>query len=207
MTKSLLDFFAVPQQQEKKQTPYTQLPPIIENKVKEVEEIIYPNFPEDLPPSYLVSAFYDGKKQVVILKLYEPKSKKIYFWEDNTGHKPYCLTSLPPEELQKLKRVINHSSFDHFEIAEKFNPLMNKKIKVTKVVAKDPLAIGGRQSGCMRDIIPLDYQELTGIQEPPKVWESYIRYYQSYFYDNNLALGMLYRIHKKELIPVNQKME
>jgi hypothetical protein len=76
---------------------------------------------------------------------------------------------------------------------------------VTKVVAKDPLAIGGRQYGCIRDIIPEDYLKLTGIAEPPKVWESFIRYYQSYIYDNNLALGMLYKIKDGNLVRVHQK--
>ncbi len=169
------------------------------------KHVVYSQYPEDLPPSYLVSVVYDGAKQVATLKLYEPVSQKIYLWDDNTGHKPYLLTSLPPEELQKLSRVTGHSGFDHFEIVEKFDPLLDKKVTVTKVVTKDPLAIGGRQSGCIRDIIPEDYQKLTGIEDPPKVWESFIRYYQSYIYDNNLALGMLYRIRKGSLVPVKQK--
>ncbi len=166
---------------------------------------LYLEFPEDLPPSYLVSAAYDGKKQLVTLKLYEPKSQKIYFWDDNTGHKPYCLTNLPPEELKKLRRLISHSGFDHFEIVEKHDPLFDKKAKVTKVVAKDPLSIGGRSSGCIRDIIPEDYQELTGLEEPPKVWESHIKYYQSYIYDNKLSPGMLYQIQNGELVHVKHK--
>ncbi len=166
---------------------------------------LYLEFPEDLPPSYLVSAAYDGKKQLVTLKLYEPKSQKIYFWDDNTGHKPYCLTSLPPEELKKLRRLISHSGFEHFEIVEKHDPLFDKKAKVTKVVAKDPLSIGGRSSGCIRDIIPEDYQELTGLEEPPKVWESHIKYYQSYIYDNKLSPGMLYQIQNGELVHVKHK--
>ena len=67
----------------------------------------YPKYPKNLPASYLVSVKYDGKKGLASLRLYEPISKKIYFWDDNTGHKPYCLTSLPPKEVEKLDRVLS----------------------------------------------------------------------------------------------------
>ncbi|MCJ7614560.1 DNA-directed DNA polymerase I [Candidatus Bathyarchaeota archaeon] len=210
--QSSLDFFGNPEQQKKKQPPSTpspsspQSPAQPEKKAQpETEPVVYTDYPEDLPPSYLVSVDYDGKKQLATLKLYEPVSQKIFFWDDNTEHKPYLLTSLPQEELQKLSRVTGHTGFYRFETVKKFDPLLDKQVTVTKVVAKDPLAIGGRLSGCMRDIIPEDYQKLTGIEEPPKVWESYIRYYQSYIYDRNLATGMLYKIQKGKLIAVQPK--
>ena len=204
-TSSLLDFFGNPAQKKKEEPPPSPPPTPKPETTPETKPVVYPDFPENLPPSYLVSVDYNGKKQLATIKLYEPTSKKIYFWDDNTGHKPYLLTSLPPEELQKLSRVTGHPGFDHFETVEKFDPLLDKNVTVTKVVAKDPLAIGGRQSGCIRDIIPEDYKKLTGIEEPPKVWESYIRYYQSYIYDNNLAPGMLYKIHDGNLVRVQQK--
>ena len=50
--------------------------------------------PPSLPPSYFVSATYDGEKAAVLVKLYEPTSKRIYFWHDTSGHKPYLLTNL-----------------------------------------------------------------------------------------------------------------
>ena len=182
MTASLLDFCEKPKKQEKEKPtastpalpspqPQSSAPPEKQTKT-ETKPVVYPDYPTDLPPSYLVSVTYDGKKQLASLKLYEPVSQKIYFWDDNTGHKPYLLTSLPPSELEKLSRVTGHTGFDHFETVEKFDPLLDKEATVTKVVAKDPLAIGGRQSGCMRDIIPDDYQKLTGIEEPPKVRSS-----------------------------------
>ncbi len=201
-SQNLLDYFNNPKPKEKKSTESASAE---KKSPSERKKVVYPDFPKDLPPSYLVSVTYDGKKGLASLKLYEPESQKIYFWDDTTGHKPYCLTNLPPKELRKISRLTSHSGFDHFEIVEKFDPLMDKQVKVTKVVAKDPLAIGGRQYGCIRDIIPEDYQTLTGSEEPVKVWESYIRYYQSYIYDNNLAPGMLYKIQKGELVPVKHE--
>ena len=54
-----------------------------------------PVAPANLPPSYFVSASYDGRLKKAVVKLYEPESGQIYFWYDNTGHQPYCLTSIP----------------------------------------------------------------------------------------------------------------
>ncbi|MEJ2243467.1 MAG: DNA-directed DNA polymerase I [Candidatus Bathyarchaeota archaeon] len=201
---SLLSFGEVPKKKKPKSTPIQVIEEPLQKSANK-EPVIYPDFPENLPPSYLVSIGYDGKKALAKLSLYEPVSQKIYFWYDNTGHKPYLLTSLAPEEIEKLSGVTSHSGFDHVEAVEKFDPLNDKTVTVTKVVAKDPLSIGGRKHGCLRDIIPDDYQALTGIDDPPKVWESYIRYYQSYIYDNNLVIGMLYAIKDGNLVRVVQK--
>jgi len=163
-----------------------------------------PIAPENLAPSYFVSATYDGKTRKALIKLYEPTTSQIYFWHDNTGHKPYCLTSLSPYELEKINRLIQHPGFDHFEIVEKFDPLLNRNVKVTKVVAKDPLAIGGRARGCIRDIIPEEFPKVLETPVSPqeiKVWESRIRYYQSYIYDRNLWPGMIYEVKNGNLAP------
>ena len=100
-----------------------------------------PVAPENLPPSYFVSATYDGRSRKAIIKLYEPTSGKIYFWSDNTGHKPYCLTNLRPDKLEKIDRLMKHEGFDHFEIEEKFDALLDRNVKVTKIVTTDPLAV------------------------------------------------------------------
>ena len=139
-----LDSFGPSQKKEKKEkissTPEPSFnEPILERapkktkKSKEKSVVTYSDYPKNLTASYLVSVKYDGKKALANLKLYEPISKKIYFWDDNTGHKPYCLTSLPPKEVKKLSRVTSHSGYDHLETVEKFNPLLNKKMNLTKV--------------------------------------------------------------------------
>lgn len=159
--------------------------------------------PENLQPSYFVSATYDGKAGKALIKLYEPISGQIYFWYDNTGHKPYCLTNLLPLELEKINRLKEHPSFDHFEIVEKIHPLLDRNVMVTKIVAKDPLAIGGRPKGCIRDIIPEDFPKVAETHvstEQINVWESKIKYYQSYIYDKNLWPGMIYEVKKGSLV-------
>ncbi|MEM1989377.1 MAG: DNA-directed DNA polymerase I [Candidatus Bathyarchaeia archaeon] len=166
--------------------------------LKQIEEEVAPR---KLPPSYLVSADYDGARGVVYLKLYEPNSQRIYFWYDNTGHKPYLLTNIPAEDLKKLDRIANHPSLDHFEVIEKYDALHDRMITVTKVVAKDPLAIGGKPKGSMREIIPDDYASTFGKIGEAKVWEAAIKYYQCYIFDRELQPGMLYKIEDGELRP------
>jgi len=161
--------------------------------------------PKDLPPSYFVSATYDGRKGSACIKLYEPESERIYLWYDTTGHKPYCLTNLPPSELEKIRRLTSHPGFDNFESLEKYDPLLDRKVTLTKVVAKDPLAIGGRPKGCIRDIIPEEYPKVAGVEQEAKVWEAAIKYYQSYIYDRDLAPGMIYKIENNELVRVRHE--
>jgi DNA polymerase I len=179
--------------------------PFTETIEKERKVQTFPPLANDnLSPSYFVSATYDGKTGKALVKLYDPISNKISFWYDNTGHKPYCLTNLSQYELEKIDALLQHPSLDHFEIVDKLDPLADRNVKVTKIVAKDPLAIGGRPKGCIRDIIP---EEFPRVSESPisseqvKVWESKIKYYQSYIYDRNLLPGMIYEVKNGKLIP------
>ena len=80
----------------------------------------------------------------------------------------------------------------------------NRDIDLIKIVTKDPLAIGGRPAGTIRDIIPEDYPSVCGckIQDSDtKVWESKIKYYQSYIYDRQLLPGMIYEVKDGNLVP------
>ena len=191
--KSLEDFFMQePAKEEENKAPLEQSP----------EKRVYST---ELPPSYMVSAGYDGPLRAAYVKLYEPKSRKIYFWKDNTGHKPYLFTNLSPSELEKLERVMKHPGFDHLEELELYDALSDRKIKVTKVVAKDPLSIGGRSKGCLRDLIPEEARKVFGEDKEVKIWEAYIKYYQCFLWDRGLSPGMMYEVKKGELRPVKER--
>ena len=177
----------------------------VEEKKPKKPRVFPPLAPENLPPSYFVSASYDGRQKKAIIKLYEPESGQIYFWYDNTGHKPYCLTNLTTEKLGKFDRIVRHEGFYAFEKIKKFDPLENKVIDLVKIITKDPLAIGGRPAGTIRDIIPEDYPRVCGCKiedSDTKVWESKIKYYQSYIYDSLLLPGMIYEVKDGNLVPV-----
>ncbi len=202
MKKRLDEFFPTSETVEKKKDPSK---PSKGLSRKEEHTISKPLIPKNLSASYFVSATYDGKKGLACIKLYEPKSKRIYLWHDTTGHTPYCLTNLSINELEKIDRLISHPRLDHFETIEKYDALQDRKVTLTKVVGKDPLAIGGRARGCIRDIIPEEYPKIGGIEREARVWEAAIKYYQCYIYDRELAPGMIYRIEDGELVRIKHE--
>jgi DNA polymerase I len=166
----------------------TEASPLTRTMPRQLEKRVFPPLaPENLPPSYFVSATYDGQAQKALIKLYEPTTGRIYFWLDNTGHQPYCLTNLSQYDLEEKGDVIRHPGFDRLETVEKIDPLLDKTVTVTKIVTKDPLAIGGRPTGCIRDMIP--------------TWEANIKYYESYVYDTKLLPGMIYEVKNGNLTP------
>ncbi|HID17999.1 TPA: hypothetical protein EYP27_00475, partial [Candidatus Bathyarchaeota archaeon] len=125
--------------------------------------------------AYLLSATYDGNLRCTVLKFYEPVEGKIVLWHDTTKHKPYCFTSLTPEELKAIPEVIGHEGVEDFEIVERHNPLTDSPVRVTRILARDPLTIGGRP-GSLRELIPR-------ARADAKVWEADIKYYENYLYD------------------------
>jgi len=212
MARTLLDYFGSeqtkpavkPQEQAQALQPIPDATNPQAARQKRKRQPFPPVAPANLPPSYFVSASYDGRQKKAVIKLYEPVSGQIYFWYDNTGHKPYCLTNLTPYELNKIDRLIHHEGFDSLEVMGKYDPLLNQNVKVTKIVAKDPLAIGGRPAGTIRDIVPEDFPRVSETHIEPsdiKIWESKIKYYQSYIYDRQLLPGMIYEVKDGNLVP------
>ena len=211
MARTLLDYCSdqakpVVKEQPKAAAPAPSPPFVtkVEEKRQKKQRTFPPIAPNNLPPSYFVSASYDGRQKKAVIKLYEPESGEIYFWYDNTGHKPYCLTNLSLNKLEKFDRITSHEGFYAFEKIKKFDPLENKVIDLVQIIAKDPLAIGGRPSGTIRDIIPEDYARVCGCRiedSDTKVWESKIKYYQSYIYDRQLLPGMIYEVKDGNLVP------
>lgn len=126
------------------------------------------------------------------MRLYDPKSQKIYFWYDDSGHKPYCYSKQPTEELQKIDAVARNPGFDHFAEESKFDALRSQQIKVTKIVAKDPLTIGGKPTGSIRDSIT--------------AWEADIKYVENFIYDRGLEPGMMYEFKGKQLSQVSYEL-
>src|SRR5512136_1497205 len=67
----------------------------------------------------LVSAGYNGRDMKAFLVLYDVQSGNMRTLGDETGHLPYCLSDLSPEELEGKKGILEHPGFDHLEIVEK----------------------------------------------------------------------------------------
>ncbi|MEM3143440.1 MAG: DNA polymerase domain-containing protein [Candidatus Nitrosotenuis sp.] len=139
---------------------------------------------KSLPPSLLVSATYDSQKQAAVLKFYNPETQKIELWTDDTGHKPYCYSKLKPEEL---KFLASRSDVIKIETVKRKNFLKDVEENVSKIIVEDPLAIGGTQTDkSIRNVI--------------ETWESDIKYYENYLYDNNLIVGKFYKIENGKIV-------
>ena len=141
--------------------------------------------PTTMPPSMLVSAMYDNLAKSVILKFYEPKSKKLILWKDETNHKPYCYSKLSPEELDFL-----NERDDVLEIRpeKRHDMVLDQDITVSKIIVADPLAIGGTAGD----------KSIRNIME---TWESDIKYYESYLYDRSFIVGKYYEVVDGTITP------
>jgi len=139
---------------------------------------------EKMPYGLLISAAYRNQK--AILKFYDPESERIFLWTDMTGHKPYCYTKLIPEDIPN--EISERDDVIEIKQIELLDVLQDKPITVSKILVKDPLAIGGTQTNkSIRNLID--------------AWESDIKYYESYLYDNSLIVGKYYKIENNAVIP------
>jgi DNA polymerase I len=141
---------------------------------------------KNLDKLLLISAIYDSKKKVPVLKFYDSVTQEIILWEDKTGHKPYCFSKLLPDEIPP--NISERDDVIEIKQVERFDSLNDKMINVSKIIVKDPLAIGGTQSDkSIRNLIT--------------TWESDIKYYENYLYDNLLIVGKYYKIENDKIIP------
>jgi len=144
------------------------------------------NETENMPYGLLISATYNSQKKAAVLKFYEPTSQRIFLWVDKSGHKPYCYSKLSPDEIPT--EISERDDVIEIKQVKLLDILNDKPINVSKIVVKDPLAIGGTQTNkSIRNLID--------------TWESDIKYYENYLYDNSLIVGKYYKIENDAIIP------
>ena len=140
----------------------------------------------NMPYGLLISATYNIQKHAAILKFYEPVSQRIFLWADKSGHKPYCYSKLSPDEIPT--EIAERDDVIDIKQVKMLDILHDKPIVVSKILVKDPLAIGGTQtSKSIRNLID--------------TWESDIKYYESYLYDSSLIVGKYYKIENDAVVP------
>ena len=139
--------------------------------------------PDNLPPSLLIDVKYDGKKEQAYVKLYNSESNKVYRWYDKTSHLPYLLTTVNKTKIDELLK--NDKEYIGCEIVKRHSLLNDKTVSLTKVIANNPLAIGGKNNSYRDRISP--------------AFEANIRYHLNYIYDRNLIPGTYYSIENGEL--------
>ncbi|NWJ77600.1 DNA-directed DNA polymerase I [Marine Group I thaumarchaeote] len=141
---------------------------------------------KNMPYGLLISAAYNSQKMAAVLKFYDPTSQRIFLWADKSGHKPYCYSKLSPDEIPT--EISERDDVIEIKQVKLLDILNDKPIDVSKIIVKDPLAIGGTQTNkSIRNLID--------------TWESDIKYYESYLYDNSLIVGKYYKIENDTIIP------
>ncbi len=141
----------------------------------------------------LLSADYDSQEQKVYLKFYNIKKENILIWYDTTDHKPYALSKLRPEELRMHPDLASMSDriIDLKEV-KKHDPITDTDIIMTKIVVKDPLAIGGTR---------------TSLREKMRLWEADIKYHANYIFDLGFQVGAYYIIEDIKKVPKQVELE
>jgi DNA polymerase I len=143
-----------------------------------------PELPEDGRPMLLLSAVYSGEEKKVYLKFYDPRDRIIYHWRDRTDHKPYCYTKM--EFAGQAKQVAQKEIKFALEQVKKRDIILDEDIEVLKVIAPDPLSIGGT-----------DYS----FREKVTSWEADIKYHENYLYDRALIPGTYYVRNGEQIMP------
>jgi len=146
--------------------------------------------PANLAPSFLLSIDYSGPLNKAVARLYNPDNKQVYFWLDNTGHKPYCYTDWPIQAVESVAR--KNPGFVRAEAVELHDLLKDEPVKMTKVIGDNPLAIGGSASSIRNSLV--DNNNVS------HAWEAAIRYQLCFTYDSKLVPGLMYKIENGNLL-------
>jgi len=162
----------------------------------------YREEPKNLQPSYLLSVDYAGGDiKKAIARLYNPETKKMYIWYDNTGHKPYCFTDFPPQVVQS--KASKNAGFIGTQQVELRDLLRDEMRPMTKIIADDPLAIGGKRDSIREQLV----EHTPDMATVSHAWEANIRYRNCYTYDNDLVLGLPYKIENGNLVRCDPKVD
>ncbi|MEM4334238.1 MAG: DNA-directed DNA polymerase I [Candidatus Caldarchaeum sp.] len=135
---------------------------------------------------FLLGVGYDGQEKKAFLKLLDLESGRTVVKLDTTGHKPYCLSDLPAEQLSKDPQLKEAGAVEFVEV-EKYNSLSDGSVLMTMIKASDPLAVGGSKKS---------------IRERLKCWEADIPYHLNYVYDTRLIPSLVYVLDNGSLTPV-----
>ena len=135
---------------------------------------------------FLLSVGYDGQLKKAVLKFLTEDGKGIFSVDDPFDHKPYCLSDLPPESLERDKDLMSLPGLVGFERVKRFDALSQTEVGMTKIIAADPLSISGKPAGTVKSVLN-------------QVWEADIPYVLNYVYDLDLRPGQQYSIDGQRL--------
>jgi len=198
---SLEDFFET--------TPPPKKPPkkkVVKNEKEELNTFnppITPQFTDYFTPKpikneknidnlFLLDVQYNGKLNLAQLIFYHEKTQSLYYWNDNTNHKPYLITMLSEESINSIDQVVKSKDYLKIEKTSKYLPIEEQDMEVIKVYGDNPLAIGGSGTSFRNFLNPS--------------FEADIRYHFNYIADKQLTPATYYKIENGELKQIDQNI-
>lgn len=147
---------------------------------------------------YLVDVEYDGKSNRAVLIFLDPRSQELFRWYDKTGHVSYLLTDAPTGDVEEILG----GEKDYIGVTEvkKYNAILDKEVTLRKVMARNPLAIGGEVGRTRRD----NYRNILE-RAGYHVWEAWIHYVNNYCYDLQFEIGMPYLVSRERVVPYRRR--
>ncbi|HZD35068.1 MAG TPA: DNA-directed DNA polymerase I [Nitrososphaeraceae archaeon] len=124
----------------------------------------------------LLSSVYVGDEQAVYLLFYDFDENGLVAWRDRTNHRPYCYTKM--EYRDRAEAICTEEKKLSIQRTKKRDLINDQIIEVLKIVAPDPLSIGGTENS---------------VRERVRCWEADIKYHENYLYDSGLIPGSYYR--------------
>jgi len=134
----------------------------------------------------LIGAYYDPDRNKAVLVFMNDEAEILY-WYDKKNHKPYFIVREDQREIMRRIPPDLQEKIVSVESVVKHNALYNRKEMYTKVVVSDPLAV----------------RELRKYFD--ETWESNIKYYQNYIYDNGLIPGLTYVVNGSSVAPLKRE--
>lgn len=138
---------------------------------------------------FLLSAQYNGKALKTNLIFYNPQTNKLVTIADPFNHKPYCYVK--PEYKSQLDVIVNSDSKYSTKEVMLTDSISDTRVGMIKVSAPDPLSIGGSETSLRNKIV---------------TWESDIKYYERYLFDNQLVCGEWYEVDGTTITPYNYEV-
>ncbi len=136
------------------------------------------------------------------MKLYDTKTERIISWDDNTGHRPYCLSRNTPEEIRQLIKGRPEEREVIAILEEEKKDLINDTtITIRKILTSNPLTISGPD-----ERHGFGQGKAVGLRNLMPTWESSIKYFENYLYDRQLRVGTYYSIKEGNLVAIPKPM-
>ncbi len=149
----------------------------------------------NLEKGLLLDISFDRNLNKIYCKFYDLDSDTIKYWIDNKKYESYCLTKTPIKELKKFRYEKNGRKilltrfwgFKRFETIKKYDLLLDKEVKLTKIYVLHPSNIK------IKNIYKTSIYSILK-ENDSRLVEKDINHYENFVFDKQLVPGLIYTI-------------